>query len=175
MIYIWSCFLILLKHVSIGKNKNYIKKTFFLGLLHGFLYRITKATIPQINSHSSNSTIHNKTTANKRIIVQNLLLLSFLFVWSAFVFVPVFVLLAGVDSNVAFFLGLNFAWAFPLLVALALAFAFGSGSLAPDSRASSFVFWFAISSWLSAASVPVGSATVAFASSGSIAEMAICR
>ena len=90
-------------------------------------------------------------------------------------FVFVFVLLAGVDFNVAFFLGLNFAWAFPLLVALALAFAFGSGSLAPDSRASSFVLWFAISSWLSAASVPVGSATVAFASSGSIAEMAICR
>jgi hypothetical protein len=101
--------------------------------------------------------------------------LSFLFVWSAFVFVFVFVLFAGVDFNVAFFLGLNFAWAFPLLVALALAFAFGSGSLAPDSRASSFVFWFAISSWLSAASVPVGSATVAFASSGSMAEMAICR
>ena len=90
-------------------------------------------------------------------------------------FVFVFVLLAGVDFNVAFFLGLNFARAFPLLVALALAFAFGSGSLAPDSRASSLVFWFAISSWLSAASVPVGSATVAFASSGSVAEMAICR
>ena len=90
-------------------------------------------------------------------------------------FVFVFVLLAGVDFNVAFFLGLNFAWAFPLLVALALAFAFGSGSLAPDSRTSSFVSWFAISSWLSAASVPVGSATVACASSGSIAEMAICR
>ena len=153
----------LLKHVSIGKYKNYIKKTFF-----------SRITAWEINSHSSNITIHNK-TANKLIIVQNLLLLSFLFVWSAFVFVFIFVLLAGVDFNVAFFLGLNFARAFPLLVALALAFAFGSGSLAPDSRASSFVLWFAISSWLSAASVPVGSATVACASSGSIAAMAICR
>ena len=51
----------------------------------------------------------------------------------------VFVFLAGFDFTVAFFLGLAFAWAFSLLVALALAFAFGSGSLAPVSRASSFV------------------------------------
>ena len=54
-------------------------------------------------------------------------------------FFVVFVFLAGFDFTVAFFLGLAFAWAFSLLVALALAFAFGSGSLAPVSRASSFV------------------------------------
>jgi len=34
----------------------------------------------------------------------------------------VFVLLAGVDFNVAFFLGLTLAWAFPLLVAFGVCF-----------------------------------------------------
>ena len=37
-------------------------------------------------------------------------------------FVLVFVLLAGVDFNVAFFLGLTLAWAFPLLVAFGFCF-----------------------------------------------------
>jgi hypothetical protein len=37
-------------------------------------------------------------------------------------FVLVFVLLAEVDFNVAFFLGLTLAWAFPLLVAFGFCF-----------------------------------------------------